>query len=169
MLGATGHERERALRAFRSGKIDVLVATDVAARGLDVDDVTHVVNYECPDGADTYIHRIGRTGRAGKEGIAITLVDWADLLRWKLINNALELGVPEPAETYSTSDHLYEALDIPPDVTGILPQARRERAGLEAEEVEDIGETGRAHSHRRESHRDDERRAPRRLRAAARR
>jgi superfamily II DNA/RNA helicase len=142
-------QRERALRAFRSGKIDVLVATDVAARGLDVDDVTHVVNYECPDAADTYVHRIGRTGRAGKEGIAITLVDWADLQRWKLINSALGLNIAEPVETYSTSDHLYEALDIPTDVTGTLPKAQRERAGLEAEEVEDIGETGRSRSPRR--------------------
>ncbi|WP_432705527.1 DEAD/DEAH box helicase [Actinoallomurus iriomotensis] len=142
-------QRERALRAFRAGKIDVLVATDVAARGIDVDDVTHVVNYECPDAADTYVHRIGRTGRAGKEGIAVTLVDWSDLQRWKLINAALDLGIPEPAETYSTSDHLYEALDVPTDITGTLPKAQRERAGLEAEEVEDIGETGRSRSPRR--------------------
>ena len=59
-------QRERALRAFRSGKVDVLTATEVAARGLDVDDVTHVVNYECPDDDMTYVHRIGRTGRAGQ-------------------------------------------------------------------------------------------------------
>ena len=139
-------QRERALRAFRAGKIDVLVATDVAARGLDVDDVTHVVNYECPDAADTYIHRIGRTGRAGKEGISVTLVDWKDLQRWKLINGTLGLDFAEPAETYSTSDHLYEALDIPKGIGSTLPKAQRERAGLEAEEVEDIGETGRNRS-----------------------
>jgi superfamily II DNA/RNA helicase len=143
-------QRERALRAFRAGKIDVLVATDVAARGLDVDDVTHVVNYECPDAADTYVHRIGRTARAGKEGISVTLVDWKDLQRWKLVNTALGLGFAEPAETYSTSEHLYEALDIPAGITGTLPKAQRERAGLEAEEVEDIGETGRTRSQQRE-------------------
>jgi superfamily II DNA/RNA helicase len=142
-------QRERALRAFRAGKIDVLVATDVAARGLDVDDVTHVINYECPDAADTYVHRIGRTGRAGKEGISVTLVDWKDLQRWKLVNAALGLGFPEPAETYSTSEHLYEALDIPSGITGTLPKAQRDRAGLEAEEVEDIGETGRSRSSQR--------------------
>ncbi|MEV5709479.1 DEAD/DEAH box helicase [Actinoallomurus sp. NPDC052274] len=142
-------QRERALRAFRAGKIDVLVATDVAARGLDVDDVTHVVNYECPDAAETYVHRIGRTGRAGKEGIAVTLVDWSDLQRWKLINSALGLDFAEPAETYSTSAHLHELLDIPSGITGILPKAQRDRAGLEAEEVEDIGETGRTRSHGR--------------------
>jgi superfamily II DNA/RNA helicase len=141
-------QRERALRAFRAGKIDVLVATDVAARGLDVDDVTHVINHECPDGGDTYLHRIGRTARAGKDGIAVTLVDWGDLQRWKLINSTLDLGFADPAETYSTSEHLHRALDIPADATSTLPKARRERAGLEAEEVEDIGETGRVRSSR---------------------
>ncbi|WP_246121374.1 DEAD/DEAH box helicase [Actinoallomurus bryophytorum] len=151
-------QRERALRAFRAGKIDVLVATDVAARGLDVDDVTHVINYECPDAADTYVHRIGRTGRAGKEGISVTLVDWKDLQRWKLVNAALGMDFAEPAETYSTSEHLYEALDIPSDITGTLPKAQRDRAGLEAEEVEDIGETGRNRSpHRTEAPRERER------------
>ena len=124
-------QRERALRAFRAGKIDVLVATDVAARGLDVDDVTHVINYECPDAADTYVHRIGRTGRAGKEGISVTLVDWKDLQRWKLVNAALGMDFADPAETYSTSEHLYEALDIPTEITGTLPEgsARPRRAG----------------------------------------
>jgi len=69
-------QRERAMRAFRTGKIDVLVATDVAARGLDVDDVTHVVNYECPEDEKAYLHRTGRTGRAGRAGVAVTFVDW---------------------------------------------------------------------------------------------
>ena len=71
--------REQALRAFRNGKVDVLVATDVAARGIDVDDVTHVINYQCPEDEKTYLHRIGRTGRAGNTGIAVTFVDWDDL------------------------------------------------------------------------------------------
>jgi len=131
------------MRAFRSGKVDVLTATEVAARGLDVDDVTHVVNYECPDDEKTYVHRIGRTGRAGKAGVAVTFVDWRDMHRWKLINDALGLGQPEPEETYSTSEHLYTQLDIPRKATGTLPRAMRGRAGLEAEAVEDIGETGR--------------------------
>jgi superfamily II DNA/RNA helicase len=96
-------QRERAMRAFRSGKVDVLVATDVAARGLDVDDVTHVVNYECPEDDMAYLHRIGRTGRAGRTGAAVTFVDWRDLQRWKIIDETLGLGQPEPAETYSTS------------------------------------------------------------------
>jgi superfamily II DNA/RNA helicase len=139
-------QRERAMRAFRAGKVDVLVATDVAARGLDVDDVTHVINLECPEDDKAYLHRIGRTGRAGRTGVAVTFVDWADLARWKLINDALGLGQPEPQETYSTSDHLYSALGIPRDVSGTLPAAQRGRAGLEAEELEDIGETGRNRS-----------------------
>ena len=84
--------REQALRAFRNGKVDVLVATDVAARGIDVADVTHVINWECPDDEKTYLHRIGRTGRAGNSGVAITLVDWDDLHRWKMINQALGLS-----------------------------------------------------------------------------
>ena len=142
-------QRERALRAFRSGKVDVLTATEVAARGLDVDDVTHVVNYECPDDDMTYVHRIGRTGRAGKPGVAVTFVDWRDMHRWKLINDALNLGKPEPEETYSTSEHLYTQLDIPREATGTLPRAMRDRAGLEAEAIEDIGETGKVRTPRR--------------------
>jgi superfamily II DNA/RNA helicase len=139
-------QRERAMRAFRSGKVDVLVATDVAARGLDVDDVTHVVNYECPEDDKAYLHRTGRTGRAGRAGVAVTFVDWADLQRWKLINDALGLGQPDPEETYSTSAHLYGALRIPQDAKGTLPAAQRRRLGLEAEDLEDIGETGRNRS-----------------------
>ena len=140
-------QRERAMRAFRSGKVDVLVATDVAARGLDVDDVTHVVNYECPEDDKAYLHRTGRTGRAGRAGVAVTFVDWRDLQRWKLIDEAMGLGQPDPAETYSTSEHLYSSLGIPRKVTGTLPTAKRDRLGLEAEDLEDIGETGRNRSH----------------------
>ncbi|MFC6853560.1 DEAD/DEAH box helicase [Aquipuribacter hungaricus] len=130
--------REQALRAFRNGKVDVLIATDVAARGIDVEDVTHVVNYECPDDAKTYIHRIGRTGRAGAAGTAVTFVEWADTVRWTVI--AREIGIPfdEPVETYSTSPHLFTDLLIPEGTTGRLPRASRTRAGLEAEQVEDI-------------------------------
>ena len=139
-------QRERALRAFRSGKVDVLVATEVAARGLDVDDVTHVVNYECPEDEKAYLHRIGRTGRAGREGVAVTFVDWHDLQRWKTINETLHLDFPDPPETYSTSEHLYAGLGIPAGATGVLPRTQRERLGLEAESLEDIGETGKTRS-----------------------
>ncbi|WP_458088174.1 DEAD/DEAH box helicase [Streptomyces malaysiensis] len=134
--------REQALRAFRNGKVDVLVCTDVAARGIDVEGVTHVINYQSPEDEKTYLHRIGRTGRAGASGTAITLVDWDDIPRWQLINKALDLTFNEPEETYSTSEHLYELLSIPEGTTGVLPRAERTRAGLAAEEIEDLGETG---------------------------
>jgi superfamily II DNA/RNA helicase len=134
--------REQALRAFRKGKVDVLVATDVAARGIDVENVTHVINFQCPEDEKTYLHRIGRTARAGNTGVAVTLVDWDDLHRWALIDRTLDLGIPEPQETYSSSDHLFSDLDIPSDVKGHLPKAQRTREGLDAEEVEDLGETG---------------------------
>ncbi len=112
--------REKALKRFREGKVDVLVATDVAARGIDVTGVTHVINYECPDDEKTYVHRIGRTGRAGASGIAITFVDWADQTRWKVINNALGLPFETPEETYSTSAHLFHDLGIDPKAKGRL-------------------------------------------------
>ncbi|AJC56128.1 DEAD/DEAH box helicase [Streptomyces sp. 769] len=134
--------REQALRAFRNGKVDVLVCTDVAARGIDVEGVTHVINYQSPEDEKTYLHRIGRTGRAGAKGTAVTLVDWDDIPRWKLINKALDLSFDEPEETYSTSPHLYEQLHIPAGTKGVLPRAERTRAGLAAEEVEDLGEPG---------------------------
>ncbi|HWG24329.1 DEAD/DEAH box helicase [Actinospica sp.] len=135
--------REQALRAFRNGKVDVLVATDVAARGIDVEGVTHVVNYQCPEDEKVYTHRIGRTGRAGRTGISVTLVDWEDMPRWGLINKALGLDLAEPVELYSTSPQLYADLDIPQGVKGALPKQDRVRAGLDAEELEDLGETGR--------------------------
>ena len=138
--------REQAMRAFRKGKIDVLVATDVAARGIDVDDVTHVINYQCPEDEKIYIHRIGRTGRAGNSGTAVTFVDWDDVPRWSLISKALGLGVPEPLETYHTSPHLYTDLDIPEGTGPRLPRSKRTRAGLDAEIIEDLGETGGHHA-----------------------
>ncbi|MCW2494559.1 DEAD/DEAH box helicase [Jatrophihabitans sp.] len=131
--------REQALRAFRAGKVDVLVATDVAARGLDVDGITHVINYQAPEDEMTYVHRIGRTARAGASGTAITFVDWDDIPRWKLICDKLKLPFHEPVETYSTSPHLYLELDIPQGVKGTLPRGDRTRAGLDAETLEDLG------------------------------
>ncbi|MDN4471642.1 DEAD/DEAH box helicase [Demequina zhanjiangensis] len=139
--------REQALRAFRHGKVDVLVATDVAARGIDVDDVTHVINYQCPEDEKTYLHRIGRTGRAGKTGTAVTFVDWDEIPRWSLIDKALDLGYPEPVETYSSSPHLFEDLDIPAGTKGRLPKDKQVLEGLEGEKLEDLGETGKAAGH----------------------
>ncbi len=121
--------RERAMAHFREGRADILVATDVAARGIDVENVTHVVNYSCPDDDKMYLHRIGRTGRAGATGIAITLVDWADVTRWRVINKALDLPYEQVAETYSTSQELYHELGIPAGATGRLvpPKPESER------------------------------------------
>ena len=115
--------RERSMAAFKAGKKDVLIATDVAARGIDVDDVTHVINHTIPDDEKTYLHRAGRTGRAGKTGIAVTFVDWEDLHKWALINRALEFGQPEPVETYSSSPHLFAELGIPEGTKGRIVTA----------------------------------------------
>ncbi|MGA5542278.1 DEAD/DEAH box helicase [Mycobacterium sp. NPDC051198] len=120
--------REKALKSFRSGAVDVLVATDVAARGIDIDDVTHVINYQCPEDEQAYVHRIGRTGRAGKTGVAITLVDWDELGRWETIDKALGLNCPDPAETYSSSPHIYEELGIPTDATGTIGEPVKAKA-----------------------------------------
>jgi superfamily II DNA/RNA helicase len=117
--------REKALKAFRTGDIDVLVATDVAARGIDIDDVTHVINYQIPEDEQAYVHRIGRTGRAGKTGVAVTLVDWDELPRWAMIDKALALGCPELAETYSSSPHLYAELGIPAEAAGTVGTPRK--------------------------------------------
>ncbi|MCU1639298.1 MAG: box helicase [Microbacteriaceae bacterium] len=116
-------QRERAMAAFKAGKKDILIATDVAARGIDVNDVTHVINHTIPDDSDTYLHRAGRTGRAGKTGIAVTFVDWDDLHKWAAINRELDFGQPEPTETYSSSPHLFSDLDIPTDARGRLKHA----------------------------------------------
>lgn len=112
--------RERSMAAFRAGKKDILVATEVAARGIDVDDVTHVINYSVPEDEKAYLHRTGRTGRAGKLGVAVTFVDWEDMTRWQNINKELELGIPEPVETYSSSEHLFSDLGIPAGTKGRL-------------------------------------------------
>ncbi len=130
--------REKALQKFRDGKINILVATDVAARGIDVAGITHVINYTCPEDHKTYVHRVGRTGRAGASGIAVTFVDWADLTRWKLINKELGLPFDEPQETYSTSEHLFHDLGIPRDAKGRLTAApprppRSDRGGKDGQ------------------------------------
>lgn len=131
--------RERSMASFKAGKKEVLIATDVAARGIDVNDVTHVINHTIPEDEKTYLHRAGRTGRAGKTGIAVTFVDWADMHKWALINRALEMGIPEPTETYSSSPHLYEELDIPVGAKGRLkstpaaPHVEREPRTASAE------------------------------------
>ena len=116
--------RERSLEDFKSLKRDILVATDVAARGIDIDGITHVINYQCPDDEKTYVHRIGRTGRAGASGVAVTFVDWDELPKWSHINQSLNLDFAEPAETYSSSEHLYSELGIPTEASGRINGAK---------------------------------------------
>jgi len=120
--------REKSLTKFRDGKVQAIVCTDVAARGLDVDCVTHVINYHCPDDDKTYIHRVGRTGRAGRTGIAITFIDWADLPRWHMINKALDLDLWPPLEAYSTTPELLAQLEIPDTATGRVAASAPARA-----------------------------------------
>ena len=142
--------REKALARFRDGKVNTLVATDVAARGIDVDSVSHVINYTCPSDEKTYVHRIGRTGRAGASGIAVTFVDWADLGKWQLINTMLDLPFKEPQETYSSSEHLFHDLGIPRDAKGRLtPVAPREKTPREPRK--EAGEPRASGSRRRRS------------------
>jgi superfamily II DNA/RNA helicase len=123
--------REKALNDFKAGKSDVLVATDVAARGIDIDGITHVINYQCPEDEKTYVHRIGRTARAGADGISVTFVDWDELARWKMIDTALTLGLGEPEETYSSSEHLYEILNIPAGSNGRVVKAKPAKEKIE--------------------------------------
>lgn len=78
-------QRDRVMKKFREGKLEILVATDVAARGIDIDDITHVVNYDIPQDHESYVHRIGRTGRAGKKGVAMTFIDPREYRQLKLI------------------------------------------------------------------------------------
>jgi superfamily II DNA/RNA helicase len=84
-------QRERALASFESAKVSTLVATDVAARGIDVDRISHVINFDPPEDRDAYVHRVGRTGRAGRDGIGITFHSAAE--RGKIAGLADELGI----------------------------------------------------------------------------
>jgi superfamily II DNA/RNA helicase len=128
--------REKSMIAFRTGKKDILVATEVAARGIDVDDVTHVINYSVPEDEKAYLHRVGRTGRAGRLGTAVTFVDWEDLARWTHIDKELSFGQPDPMETYSSSEHLFADLSIPAGTKG------RIRASTRVEGAKPTGDRG---------------------------
>lgn len=83
------NNRQRALNDFKGSKIRVLIATDIAARGIDIDELPHVVNYELPNVAETYVHRIGRTGRAGKQGVAVSFCDRDEKKDLKNIQNLI--------------------------------------------------------------------------------
>ena len=100
-------ERERALRRFEEGKIDVLVATDVAARGLDIDDITLVVNYDPPEDHKAYLHRVGRTARAGTTGTAVTLATWQERSDVEKMARMLKLH-PHIVEIFSSDPRLQQ-------------------------------------------------------------
>jgi superfamily II DNA/RNA helicase len=105
--------REKNLERFRSGKATVLVATEVAARGLDVGGVTHVVNYDCPDDEKMYLHRIGRTARAGEAGVAITFAEFNEADRLNVIRKAVGATDTEVLPIFSTSQELIDLFDLP--------------------------------------------------------
>jgi len=109
-------QREQVMRRFRDAKIQILVATDIAARGLDVEGVTHVFNYDIPRDVDSYIHRIGRTGRAGEKGMAITLIDPHEQPYVRMI----EEGISVPIEKHKVSGHRFLTKDkrTPPRTDG---------------------------------------------------
>jgi ATP-dependent RNA helicase RhlE len=107
-------QRERALANFRAGKARALVATDIAARGIDIDDVSHVVNFELPEVAEAYVHRIGRTARAGRGGVAISLCEGSERESLRAIERLTRLRIvstdrrgakaPEPAKAAHKSE-----------------------------------------------------------------
>ena len=99
----TQNQRERALAAFERWDVDVLIATDVAARGIDVADVSHVINFDAPEDQDGYVHRTGRTGRAGRDGVAITFV-LGDQAR-EMGGIAKRLGLEFPPHTSADNGH----------------------------------------------------------------
>jgi superfamily II DNA/RNA helicase len=105
--------REKNLDRFRDGRADVLVCTEVAARGIDVAGVTHVVNYDCPDDEKMYLHRIGRTARAGQAGVAVTFAEFNEVDRLNVIRKAVGATDTEAKQIFSTSAELTELFDLP--------------------------------------------------------
>jgi superfamily II DNA/RNA helicase len=117
--------REKNLDRFRAGKVTVLVATEVAARGLDVENVTHVVNYDCPEDEKMYLHRIGRTARAGHAGVAVTFVEHSEVERANLIRRAIGKTDIEVRDMFSTSPELIELFALPTEVPWARSVAKR--------------------------------------------
>ncbi len=165
----TQSHRDEVMSQFRQGRLDILVATDVAARGLDIPEVTHVINYSIPQYPDAYIHRIGRTGRAGKSGIAITLVTPREYRQLRLIEKSARIRISKAS--LPTREQVIEAREneLVQDIEAVISEGEHERylplvEGLLAKhpekviaaaaisliagelEVEDIAEMGRSHS-----------------------
>src|SRR6202000_448867 len=124
--------RERALANFKAGKIRVLVATDIAARGIDTDDVTHVVNFDVREVPETYVHRIGRTARAGASGMALTFVEADERADWKAIIKLTRQDIPV------VEGHPYESrvpVNVVPPPISPRERAQRERREERAEQM----------------------------------
>ncbi|MCB9452469.1 MAG: DEAD/DEAH box helicase [Anaerolineaceae bacterium] len=108
--------REKALASFKAGKVRVLVATDIASRGIDVDDITHVINYDLPNEPESYVHRIGRTGRAGASGIAYSFCDTTERPYLRDIERLIQQHIPQEA------GHPYESQAGKPPTTDLAPR-----------------------------------------------
>ncbi len=131
--------RERTLSRFRSGQINLLIATDVAARGLDIDDISHVFNFDIPHDTESYVHRIGRTGRAGKSGVAISMITRRDMYRLRKIENytrqkIAEMSLPTVEEIKAKRDAQAQEK--------LLVWLNRDRCKAERELVEQMVEEG---------------------------
>ena len=139
------NERTRAMDRFRKKRIQILVATDVAARGIDVNDLTHVINYELPDSPETYVHRSGRTGRAGKEGVSLTIINMRERGRLKRIEGIMKKkfeSIPVPTGKAICEAQLMSLVhrikETPVDTEGLapyLPSIFEELHGLTVEEL----------------------------------
>ena len=138
------NQRDAVMQSFRKKKIQLLIATDVAARGIDVDDITHVVNYQLPDEIETYTHRSGRTGRAGKLGTSVLFVTKSDRRKIKLIENKLqtkltELEIPKPEEVFQFKmTHWVEQIKTTPIKSDLHPYLSKVVQDLEAFSKEEL-------------------------------
>jgi len=110
--------RERALRKFAEGRLAVLVATDVAARGLDIDDIGAVIHYDPPKDAKEYLHRSGRTARAGRDGWAVTMVEYNQHTQMRILQRTLRLPLTAPIEVFSNDVRLRDLTSFAPDESG---------------------------------------------------
>ncbi len=138
------NQRDAVMQSFRKKKIQLLIATDVAARGIDVDDITHVVNYQLPDEIETYTHRSGRTGRAGKLGTSVLFVTKSDRRKIKLIENKLqtkltELEIPKPEEVFQFKmTHWVEQIKTTPIKSDLHPYLSKVVQDLEGFSKEEL-------------------------------
>jgi ATP-dependent RNA helicase RhlE len=149
-------QRERVLAAFRLGEVRILVATDIAARGIDVDGISHVVNYDVPNEPETYVHRIGRTARAGATGIAISLCDNEEVPYLRSIEKLIRMRVPATDRCSSLGSSL--AASAPPERRSEVPRrGRHQQAGRQQVRQQQNGRGAPQHSHIANGHGDPSR------------